>query len=202
MTPRIRILVLLGALAVSFQLVPGTASAATRYEAESATISQGVLETSHTGFSGTGYVNGDNVAGSYLEFGFTAATAGTATLVIRYANGTTTARPSDVALNGAVVAAGHSFGVTAEFGNSQSDELNLIKPGADYGWPTCEGACSVSGMTNPKATWPVAQASPSGCGTSRSTVTPRASAPRPRTTSAPTGAFAPWSRRRARTSCG
>ncbi|MEZ0076609.1 hexosaminidase, partial [Planotetraspora sp. GP83] len=32
-----------------------------RYEAENATISQGILETTHTGFSGTGYVNYDNV---------------------------------------------------------------------------------------------------------------------------------------------
>ncbi|MFJ8629828.1 PQQ-dependent sugar dehydrogenase [Streptomyces sp. NPDC093568] len=50
----------------------------------------------------------------------------------------------------------------AEFGNSAYDELNLIKPGANYGWPTCEGTCSVAGMTDPKKTWPVSQASPSG----------------------------------------
>ncbi len=49
----------------------------------------------------------------------------------------------------------------AEFGNSQWDELNLIQPGLNYGWPTCEGNCTVSGMTNPKAEWPVNQASPS-----------------------------------------
>ncbi|MGW4869200.1 PQQ-dependent sugar dehydrogenase [Streptomyces chartreusis] len=50
----------------------------------------------------------------------------------------------------------------AEFGNSSFDELNLIKPGANYGWPTCEGTCSVAGMTNPRKTWRVAEASPSG----------------------------------------
>ncbi|MET8807078.1 PQQ-dependent sugar dehydrogenase [Streptomyces sp. NPDC004546] len=50
----------------------------------------------------------------------------------------------------------------AEFGNSSKDELNLIKPGANYGWPTCEGSCDVAGMTNPKATWNVSEASPSG----------------------------------------
>ncbi|WP_031025498.1 PQQ-dependent sugar dehydrogenase [Streptomyces sp. NRRL WC-3725] len=33
----------------------------------------------------------------------------------------------------------------AEFGNSSKGELNLIKPGADYGWPTCEGDRSVAG---------------------------------------------------------
>jgi glucose/arabinose dehydrogenase len=50
----------------------------------------------------------------------------------------------------------------AEFGNSLYDELNLIKPGRNYGWPTCEGTCSVSGMENPKAQWSVSVASPSG----------------------------------------
>jgi glucose/arabinose dehydrogenase len=49
----------------------------------------------------------------------------------------------------------------AELGNSKFDELNLIQPGLNYGWPTCEGTCTVSGMTNPKVTWPVNQASPS-----------------------------------------
>ena len=50
----------------------------------------------------------------------------------------------------------------AEFGNSRFDELNLIKPGLNYGWPTCEGTCSVAGMENPKRQWSVDQASPSG----------------------------------------
>jgi len=50
----------------------------------------------------------------------------------------------------------------AEFGNVQFDELNLITPGANYGWPTCEGSCSVAGMTNPKCQWTTGEASPSG----------------------------------------
>lgn len=50
----------------------------------------------------------------------------------------------------------------AELGDAKKDELNLIKPGKNYGWPTCEGDCSVAGMTNPKKTWGVAEASPSG----------------------------------------
>jgi glucose/arabinose dehydrogenase len=51
---------------------------------------------------------------------------------------------------------------SAEFGNSKFDELNLIEPGKNYGWPTCEGNCSTSGMTNPKRQWSVGEASPSG----------------------------------------
>ncbi len=58
----------------------------------------------------------------------------------------------------------------AEFGDSKYDELNLIKPGANYGWPTCEGTCGTSGMTNPKATWPVNVASPSGIAIVRNVV--------------------------------
>ncbi len=58
----------------------------------------------------------------------------------------------------------------AEFGNSSKDELNLIKPGANYGWPTCEGTCGVAGMTNPKATWNVNEASPSGIAIVRNVV--------------------------------
>lgn len=58
----------------------------------------------------------------------------------------------------------------AEFGNSSKDELNLIKPGANYGWPVCEGTCSTAGMTNPKATWNVSEASPSGIAIVRNVV--------------------------------
>ncbi len=90
--------------------VTGDATAApTRYEAENATISQGVVETNHAGFSGTGFVNGDNVAGSYLDWTVTAANAGTATLAIRYANGTTTDRPAGLTVNGTAVNGPVSF---------------------------------------------------------------------------------------------
>ncbi|MBB5939782.1 PQQ-dependent sugar dehydrogenase [Streptomyces zagrosensis] len=50
----------------------------------------------------------------------------------------------------------------AEFGNNAYDELNLIKPGQNYGWPVCEGQCSTPGMTNPERQWAVSEASPSG----------------------------------------
>ncbi|MCP3820533.1 PQQ-dependent sugar dehydrogenase [Streptomyces sp. A3M-1-3] len=49
----------------------------------------------------------------------------------------------------------------AEIGEDTWDELNLIKPGANYGWPTCEGACNVAGMTNPMMTWTPAEGVPS-----------------------------------------
>ncbi|MFD1935482.1 CBM35 domain-containing protein [Nonomuraea mangrovi] len=71
-----------------------------RHEAENATISQGVVESNHAGFSGTGFVNGDNAAGPYVEWTVNAATAGDATLRFGYANGTTADRPMDITVNG------------------------------------------------------------------------------------------------------
>jgi len=50
----------------------------------------------------------------------------------------------------------------SEFGQQTWDELNLIKKGADYGWPEVEGSGNVKGMTNPKVVWRTDDASPSG----------------------------------------
>jgi glucose/arabinose dehydrogenase len=51
-----------------------------------------------------------------------------------------------------------------EFGQDRRDEVNLIRPGRNYGWPVVEGRGPTFGgrYTNPVVTWPVAQASPSG----------------------------------------
>jgi hypothetical protein len=95
--------------------LPAGAAGPTRYEAESATISKGAVESNHLHFSGTGFVDNDNVSGSYTEWTVDAASAGSATLTFRYANGTTTARPADIAVNGTVVAAATSFGSTANW---------------------------------------------------------------------------------------
>ncbi|MCT9929022.1 glycosyl hydrolase family 8 [Planotetraspora sp. A-T 1434] len=112
---RMKSLIVAAGLLLPLAAAHPAAAAATRYEAENATISQGVVESNHLNFSGTGFVNGDNIAGSYTEFSFNAASAGTATLVIRYANGTTSDRPADVAVNGTVVSANRSFPVTANW---------------------------------------------------------------------------------------
>ncbi|MBP2323205.1 glucose/arabinose dehydrogenase [Kibdelosporangium banguiense] len=50
----------------------------------------------------------------------------------------------------------------ADIGASKVDELNKITPGANYGWPTCEGPCNNTGFTNPVKTWPTSSATPSG----------------------------------------
>ena len=102
-----------------------TGGAATRYEAENATISQGVVATNHTGFSGTGFADYNNVSGSYVQWSVTAASAGPATVTIRFANGGTTNRPMDIRVNGTVAATGVAFGGTGNWNTWQNRTLTL-----------------------------------------------------------------------------
>ncbi|MEU6711893.1 PQQ-dependent sugar dehydrogenase [Nonomuraea sp. NPDC046802] len=50
----------------------------------------------------------------------------------------------------------------SEFGANTYDEVNLIKPGANYGWPEVEGRGNDPRYVNPILTWPTSEASPSG----------------------------------------
>jgi glucose/arabinose dehydrogenase len=51
----------------------------------------------------------------------------------------------------------------SEFGPDVDDELNLITPGGNYGWPTVTGAPGRSGLIDAKVVWPsTSDASPSG----------------------------------------
>jgi glucose/arabinose dehydrogenase len=51
-----------------------------------------------------------------------------------------------------------------EFGQNELDEVNLIEPGRNYGWPEVEGEGDTDGgrYTNPVVTWSTDEASPSG----------------------------------------
>ncbi|MFF5974593.1 PQQ-dependent sugar dehydrogenase [Streptomyces sp. NPDC012769] len=58
----------------------------------------------------------------------------------------------------------------AEFGQNTWDELNLIEPGRNYGWPEVEGRAGRSGFTDPVAQWPTSEASPSGIAYARGAI--------------------------------
>jgi glucose/arabinose dehydrogenase len=49
-----------------------------------------------------------------------------------------------------------------EFGQNTFDEVNLIEPGKNYGWPTVEGTGNNASFTNPLVTWSTSESSPSG----------------------------------------
>jgi hypothetical protein len=63
-----------------------------------------VVESGHGGFSGSGFVNYDDAAGAYVEWRVFALRSGPAAVNLWYANATTTVRPMDVTVNGALVA--------------------------------------------------------------------------------------------------
>ncbi|MBW4717618.1 PQQ-dependent sugar dehydrogenase [Saccharothrix sp. SC076] len=51
----------------------------------------------------------------------------------------------------------------SEFGNADHDEVNLIEPGGNFGWPACQGTTGdCAGTVLPKRTWSTSAASPSG----------------------------------------
>ncbi|MDX3636441.1 carbohydrate-binding protein [Streptomyces europaeiscabiei] len=154
----------------------GTAAqaATARYEAEtSPAVCTGTIDSDWTGYSGSGFCNGTNAAGAYAQFTVTAPASGTATLSVRFANGTTAARAASVAVNG-TTAATTSFESTGTWTGWTTKTLTVpvtsgsnvirINPTVATGLPNIDrlDADVPDGTTTPPPTASALYVSPSG----------------------------------------
>lgn len=103
--------VVVAALSSATAVSAADAQAATmRYEAESApAVCSGLVASDHSGYSGSGFCDTDNALGASVQFSLDSAAAGTATVTVRYANGSSADRPADISVNGTVSRSGFAF---------------------------------------------------------------------------------------------
>jgi carbohydrate binding protein with CBM6 domain len=116
-----------GLLAAAAVLVALTAAHAqsTRFEAENSPATcDGTIDSDHAGFSGSGFCNSRNATGAFAQFTVSAGSAGSASVVVRFANGTTSSRGTNVAVNGSTVQSA-SFEGTGAWTNWVSRNLTL-----------------------------------------------------------------------------
>ena len=85
----------------------------------------GIVEATHAGFTGTGYLNTDNLVGAGIEWALEVGEAGTYTLEIAYANEPAEDRPGDVVVNGEAVASDVSFPSTTSWTTWSTTELEV-----------------------------------------------------------------------------
>ncbi|WP_329265948.1 carbohydrate-binding protein [Streptomyces pseudovenezuelae] len=156
-------------------------AATTRYEAEaSPAICTGAVETEYAGYSGSGFCNGTNATGAYAQFTVSAPASGTATLSVRFANGTTTARAADIIVNGSTVSSA-SFASTGTWTGWTTKTLTVpvnagsntirLNPTSANGLPNVDYLdAETSGTTTPPSSSAL-YVSPSGTDSAAGTVT-------------------------------
>ncbi|MFG2356244.1 carbohydrate-binding protein [Streptomyces sp. NPDC048521] len=165
-----------GLIAGTLVALSGTTAqaAGTRYEAESsATVCTGTIDSDWAGYSGSGFCNGTNATSGYAQFTVNATAAGTATLGVRFANGTTTTRSASVVVNGSTVTT-VSFPATGAWNTWATKTLTVpVKAGTNtvrFGPTTSEGLPNLDYLdvdvagdtTTPPPSGTVLYVSPSG----------------------------------------
>ncbi|MGP4048374.1 carbohydrate-binding protein [Streptomyces sp. 2A115] len=172
-----------GLLAGALVALSGTTAqaASTRYEAESSpAVCTGTIDSDWAGYSGSGFCNGTNATGAHAQFTVTAPASGTATLEVRFANGTTTARSASLTVNGST-ATTVSFEGTGTWGtwttktltvpvNSGSNTIRL-SPTTAAGLPNIDYLDVETGGDTPAPTGPALYVSPSGTDSAAGTET-------------------------------
>ena len=123
----------------------------TLFEAESGTLSSGgTFDSNHAGFTGTGFANPANAVGAYVDIPVTVSAAGTKTLTIRYSDGTTSARPATISVNGTSKGT-LNFPVTADWDTwstvSMSVSLNAGSNTIRIAGTTANGAANIDSVT-------------------------------------------------------
>lgn len=88
----------------------------------------GIVETTHGGYTGTGYLNSDNSLGAGIEWAVNVGQAGTYTLEMAYSNEPAGDRPGDVLVSDAVVAAGVSFPSTSSWATWATSTVDVTLP--------------------------------------------------------------------------
>lgn len=162
----------------------GTAAqaATARYEAEaSPAVCTGTIDSDWAGYTGSGFCNGTNAAGAYVQFTVTAPASGTATLAVRFANGTTGTRAASVTVNGAA-AANTSFESTGTWSGWTTKTLTVpvtsgsnvvrVNPTGSTGLPNIDrlDATVPDGGTTPPPTGSTLYVSPSGTDSAAGTI--------------------------------
>lgn len=106
---------------------PTQSPQAARYEAEEAYVWLGEIESEHDGFSGSGFVNYNNSAESFVQWTFEVPASGKVTLRLRYANGADSNRPMDILVNGQPDGGGLPFESTGDWSDWKVEtvEVNL-----------------------------------------------------------------------------
>ncbi|OEJ57216.1 silent information regulator protein Sir2 [Streptomyces agglomeratus] len=147
-------------------------AASTRYEAEAApAVCTGAVESDWAGYSGSGFCNGANAVGAYAQFTVDAPAAGTATLKVRFANGTSAARPANVSVNGSA-ATSASFETTGTWGTWVTKTLTVpvrsgsntirLSPTASAGLPNVDHLDAEVGGTAPPPSGSALYVAPNG----------------------------------------
>jgi hypothetical protein len=115
-------------IALGLATTTSASAAPIAFQAENATVYRGVVASNHSGYTGTGFVDYDRIAGSYVQFATSTSIAGSMYIGFRYANGGGANRPMDITVNGTVVAHNLAFGSTTSWDVWQSTSLTVPVP--------------------------------------------------------------------------
>lgn len=104
---------------------PTPTPSSTIYQAEDASTYHCAVETEHSGYTGSGYVNYDNEVGSYIEWMIDVDQAGTYLIDFRYASGSSNNRPMEIKVNDQVADSSLDFYPTGAWTSWQNQRVNV-----------------------------------------------------------------------------